>query len=157
MYEGDAHSANGDAEDPRIIDVEFVEHERQDTTGSNEKPPNYNPLALPRGAPSEKGLARVVTVTNQKGGVGKTTSVINIAAQLGLRGHRVLVIDADAQGNCATGLGVDKRLVTATTRDLILQPERAIEARHQTAVDGVHLIVGDRSLVSLDQELLRQL
>ncbi|HII89415.1 MAG TPA: ParA family protein [Candidatus Thalassarchaeaceae archaeon] len=157
MYEGDAHSANGDAEDPRIIDVEFVEHERQDTTGSNEKPPNYNPLALPRGAPSQKGQARVVTVTNQKGGVGKTTSVINIAAQLGLRGHRVLVIDADAQGNCATGLGVDKRLVTATTRDLILQPERAIEARHQTAVDGVHLIVGDRSLVSLDQELLRQL
>ena len=61
-----------------------------------------------------------MTITNQKGGVGKTTTVINIAAQLGLRGHRVLVIDADAQGNCATGLGVDKRLVKATTRDLIL-------------------------------------
>ena len=157
MYEGGDDSISEDVEDSRIIDVEFVEHERQDTTRPNEKPPSHNPLALPRGAPSQRGQARVVTITNQKGGVGKTTSVINIAAQLGLRGHRVLVIDADAQGNCATGLGVDKRLVTATTRDLILQPERAIEARHQTAVDGVHMIVGDRSLVGLDQELLRQL
>ena len=61
------------------------------------------------------------------------------------------------RGNCATGLGVDKRLAKATTRDLILEPERAVEARHQTAVQGVHLIVGDKSLVSLDQELLRQL
>ena len=148
MYEGGAYSASGDVDDPHIIDVEFVEYERQDSNRSNEKAPNHSPLAFPRGAPSKKGQARIVTITNQKGGVGKTTSVINIAAQLGLRGYSVLVIDADAQGNCATGLGVDKRLVTATTRDLILQPERAIEARHQTAVEGVHMIVGDRSLVA---------
>ena len=157
MFEGGTHSANDGAVDPKVIDVEFVEHERDDPTRSNVRLPNHNPLAFPRGASSQKGQARVVTITNQKGGVGKTTSVINIAAQLGLRGYRVLVIDADAQGNCATGLGVDKRLVKATTKDLILQPERAIEARHQTAVDGVHMIVGDRSLVGLDQELLRQL
>ena len=98
-----------------------------------------------------------MTVINQKGGVGKTTSVINIAAQIALRGHRVLVIDADSQGNCATGLGVDKSRVRTTTRDLMLNPECAVDSRHATAVDNVHIIVGDRTLVGLEQEMLRQL
>jgi chromosome partitioning protein len=96
-------------------------------------------------------------VINQKGGVGKTTTVINIAAQLALRGHKVLVVDADSQGNCATGLGVDKSKVRATTRDLILNPETAVNARHATAVDGLHMVVGDRNLIGLEQEMLRQL
>ena len=146
-----------DVDDESIIDVEFVEQDQSHEPTGRERTSNAYPLHLPRGKPNDPSQARIVTITNQKGGVGKTTSVINIAAQLGLRGHRVLVIDADAQGNCATGLGVDKRLAKATTRDLILEPERAVEARHQTAVQGVHLIVGDKSLVSLDQELLRQL
>ena len=123
-------------DDELIIDVDFVEQEKQDHPVDRKGQSSPNPLSLPRGTPSDNGRARIVTVTNQKGGVGKTTTVINIAAQLGLRGHRVLVIDADAQGNCATGLGVDKRLVKATTRDLILAPERAVESRHQTAVEG---------------------
>ena len=67
MYEGGDHSISEDVEHPRIIDVEFVEHERQDATGRNEKPPSHNPLALPRGAPSQRGRARVVTITNQIG------------------------------------------------------------------------------------------
>ena len=72
MYgEGDDNISE-EVEDPSIIDVEFVEHERQDDTRSNEKPPSHDPLALPRGAPSQRGQARVVTITNQKGGVGTT-------------------------------------------------------------------------------------
>ncbi len=141
----------------KIIDVEYVEKDLPESKVRTVEKKLINPLILPRSGPNPAGHARVVTVTNQKGGVGKTTTVINIAAQLGLRGYKVLVIDADAQGNCATGLGVDKRLVKATTRDLILEPETAIQARHQTAVEGVHMIVGDRSLVGMDQELLRQL
>ena len=83
--------------------------------------------------------------------------MINVASQLGLRGYKILVVDADSQGNCATGLGVDKSKVRTTTRDLILNPETAINARHATAVDNVHMIVGDKTLIGLEQEMLRQL
>ncbi len=112
---------------------------------------------LPPGPPLQKGRARVVTVTNQKGGVGKTTTVINIGAQLALAGHSILIVDCDAQGNCATGLGVDKSRVEVGTREMVLEPERATEARHATAVEGLHIIVGDRSLVGLEDELASHL
>ena len=97
-----------------------------------------------------------MTVINQKGGVGKTTTVINVRPA-GTEGYRILVVDADSQGNCATGLGVDKSRVKTTTRDLILNPETAVNARHATAVDNVHMIVGDKTLIGLEQEMLRQL
>jgi len=148
---------------PLVIDVEFTEVEEESTVPSLDAVEEISvarvrrPLDLPEAQPTPEGRARVVTVINQKGGVGKTTTVINIAAQLALRGHSVLVVDADSQGNCATGLGVDKSKVRATTRDLILNPESAVNARHATAVEGLHLIVGDRTLVGLEQEMLRQL
>ena len=148
---------------PLVVDVEFTEVEEESTAPSLDAVEEISvararrPLDLPEAQPTPEGRARVVTVINQKGGVGKTTTVINIAAQLALRGHSVLVVDADSQGNCATGLGVDKSKVSATTRDLILNPESAVNARHATAVEGLHLIVGDRSLVGLEQEMLRQL
>lgn len=148
---------------PLVIDVEFTEVEEESTAPSLDAVEEISvararrPLDLPEAQPTPEGRARVVTVINQKGGVGKTTTVINIAAQLALRGHSVLVVDADSQGNCATGLGVDKSKVSATTRDLILNPESAVNARHATAVEGLHLIVGDRTLVGLEQEMLRQL
>ena len=148
---------------PLVIDVEFTEVEEESTAPSLDAVEEISvararrPLDLPEAQPTPEGRARVVTIINQKGGVGKTTTVINIAAQLALRGHKVLVVDADSQGNCATGLGVDKSKVSATTRDLILNPESAVNARHATAVEGLHLIVGDRTLVGLEQEMLRQL
>ncbi|MCH2259412.1 MAG: ParA family protein [Candidatus Thalassarchaeum betae] len=148
---------------PLVIDVEFTEVEEESTAPSLNAVDEISvararrPLDLPEAQPTPEGRARVVTIINQKGGVGKTTTVINIAAQLALRGHSVLVVDADSQGNCATGLGVDKSKVSATTRDLILNPESAVNARHATAVEGLHLIVGDRTLVGLEQEMLRQL
>ena len=147
---------------PLIIDAEFTEVEDKgmptlDAVDEISIARARTPLELPQSGPTPEGRARVVTIINQKGGVGKTTSVINIAAQLALRGHKILVVDADSQGNCATGLGVNKSRVKTTTRDLILNPESAVESRHATAVDGVHIIVGDRTLVGLEQEMLRQL
>jgi len=150
-------------EAPLIIDVEFLEEEDETLAqplDSIEEVSFSRPrsaMELPPSLPTPQGRARVVTVINQKGGVGKTTTVINIAAQIALRGFRVLVIDSDSQGNCATGLGVDKSKVKNTTRDLILSPETAVDSRHATAVEGLHIIVGDRSLIGLEQEMMRQL
>lgn len=150
-------------EAPLIIDVEFLEQEDETPAqpfDSIEEVSFSRPrsaMELPPSLPTPQGRARVVTVINQKGGVGKTTTVINIAAQIALRGFRVLVIDSDSQGNCATGLGVDKSKVKNTTRDLILSPETAVDSRHATAVENLHIIVGDRSLIGLEQEMMRQL
>ncbi|MEC8171218.1 MAG: AAA family ATPase [Candidatus Thermoplasmatota archaeon] len=150
-------------EAPLIIDVEFLEEEDETLAqplDSIEEVSFSRPrsaMELPPSLPTPQGRARVVTVINQKGGVGKTTTVINIAAQIALRGFRVLVIDSDSQGNCATGLGVDKSKVKNTTRDMILRPETAVDSRHATAVENLHIIVGDRSLIGLEQEMMRQL
>ena len=150
-------------EAPLIIDVEFLEEDDETLAqplDSIEEVSFSTPrsaMELPPSLPTPQGRARVVTVINQKGGVGKTTTVINIAAQIALRGFRVLFIDSDSQWNCATGLGVDKSKVKNTTRDLILSPETAIDSRHATAVENLHIIVGDRSLIGLEQEMMRQL
>jgi len=150
-------------EAPLIIDVEFLEEEDETLAqplDSIEEVSFSRPrsaMELPPSLATPQGRARVVTVINQKGGVGKTTTVINIAAQIALRGFRVLVIDSDSQGNCATGLGVDKSKVKNTTRDLILSPETAVDSRHATAVENLHIIAGDRSLIGLEQEMMRQL
>ena len=150
-------------EAPLVIDVEFLEEEDETLAqplDSIEEVSFSRPrsaMELPPSLPTPQGRARVVTVINQKGGVGKTTTVINIAAQIALRGFRVLVVDSDSQGNCATGLGVDKSKVKNTTRDLILRPETAVDSRHATAVENLHIIVGDRSLIGLEQEMMRQL
>ena len=138
--------------------VEFTEEEIEgpvtDPLSSAEPRPE---IELPRGKPTPANRGRVVTVMNQKGGVGKTTTVINVATHLALHGIRVLVVDCDQQGNCATGLGIDKSRVKHTTRTLFTDPEQAPSCRHATAVPGLHLIVGERSLVGLEQELSTRL
>ena len=145
-------------DDHLIHDVSFVEIEHplsSDITDTDAKPRRF--FDIPHSLPTKQGLARIVTVTNQKGGVGKTTSVINIATHLAMRGARVLVVDCDAQGNCASGLGIDKSKTKITTKDVILTPSISIQARHATAVEGLHLIVGDHNLVGVEESLSAQL
>ncbi|MDP6098887.1 MAG: AAA family ATPase [Candidatus Thalassarchaeaceae archaeon] len=143
---------------PLVIDVEFVEKEI-----TAPKPRDIGqaqirqPLNLPRAEPTPSDRARVVTVINQKGGVAKTTTVINVATHLAMTGVKVLVVDCDAQGNCATGFGIDKSRINYGTRTLMTSPENSIRTRHATAIDNLHLVVGDRSLVGIEDEIISQL
>jgi chromosome partitioning protein len=99
-------------------------------------------------------LSRVFAIANQKGGVGKTTTAINLAASLAANDLRVLVIDSDPQGNATTGLGVAKDPARPSTYDLLLghvSPKDAIVA---TDFDGLDLISADKNLIGANLELV---
>jgi chromosome partitioning protein len=72
-------------------------------------------------------LAKIITVANQKGGVGKTTSAVNLAAGLGYYSKRTLLVDIDPQGNATSGVGFDKRSIEKSTYDILLAQAKAEE------------------------------
>ncbi|WP_299648957.1 ParA family protein [uncultured Jannaschia sp.] len=98
--------------------------------------------------------AKIVAVANQKGGVGKTTTAINLGAALAMRGYRTLIIDLDPQGNASTGLGVDRDTRLLSTYDLLLGDVSADAASQSTAIEGLSIIPANMDLSSADGELM---
>jgi len=99
-------------------------------------------------------LSRVLAIANQKGGVGKTTTAINLAAALAANDLQVLVIDSDPQGNATTGLGIAKQGDRPSLYHVILGDASAQDAITPTAFDGLHLISADKNLVGANLELV---
>ena len=77
-------------------------------------------------------MGKIISFANQKGGVGKTTSAVNIAASLGVLGYRVLLIDLDPQGNATSGVGVMKKALKSTVFDLLTTDASANEVTIKT-------------------------
>jgi len=99
-------------------------------------------------------MQRVIAVLNQKGGVGKTTTAVNIAAYLGKGGASVLLIDLDPQGNATSGLGIDKLSLEGTSYQALITDETAFDAvAIQTEVQGVTLIPTNADLAGVEVQL----
>ncbi len=97
---------------------------------------------------------RIITIANQKGGVGKTTTAINLASALRRRGMKVLVIDLDPQGNASTGLGIDPGRRQKTTYDVLLEGCPLSQAACETPVEGIWLCPATTDLSSADMRLM---
>ncbi|HUP26460.1 MAG TPA: ParA family protein [Candidatus Limnocylindrales bacterium] len=101
-------------------------------------------------------MAHIIAVLNQKGGVGKTTTTISLAAYLAKLGKTVLVVDADPQANATSGLGVDKRQLSATTYQVLLASVPAEQAIIPTDYEGIMLLPADANLAGAETELAAQ-
>lgn len=104
--------------------------------------------------PIRPRLPRIISVANQKGGVGKTTTAINLGAALAEEGYNVLLVDLDPQGNASTGLGVEPEDRKYTTYDLLLEGAELGDVLKTTAVDGLLLAPATTDLSSADIEMM---
>jgi chromosome partitioning protein len=97
---------------------------------------------------------RTFCIANQKGGVGKTTTTVNLAAGLAQIGRRVLVIDLDPQGNATMGSGIDKRRLPSSVYDVLLEASTVREARQRAEKAGYDVIGSNRELAGAEVELV---
>jgi chromosome partitioning protein len=96
---------------------------------------------------------RIITIANQKGGVGKTTTAINLATALAAIGERVLVVDLDPQGNASTGLGIDRKERSISSYDVLTGTEPLERAVVQTAVPGLFIVPSTMDLLGVEMEI----
>src|SRR6218665_2583837 len=103
---------------------------------------------------SEKN--RIITIANQKGGVGKTTTAINLATALAAIGERVLIVDLDPQGNASTGLGINRQGRDVSSFDLLMGEARVAQAAVMTSVPNVAIVPSTLDLLGVELTIAQQ-
>ena len=101
-------------------------------------------------------MSRILAICNQKGGVGKTTTAVNLAATLAQAGRRVLLVDLDPQGNATTGCGLRKRDLSRSSADVLLGDAGVAECRTPAAHGGFDVVGADGGLIAAEVALLQQ-
>ncbi len=99
-------------------------------------------------------MAKIIALANQKGGVGKTTSAVNIAAALGAKGKRVLLIDSDPQGNSSSGVGINKKNMNLSTYDVLIKRAGADNVIVETGYQNLWIMPANISLAGAEFELV---
>lgn len=99
-------------------------------------------------------MGKIVAIVNQKGGVGKTTTAINLSAAVGMLGHKVLLVDIDPQGNSTSGYGINKREVKKSTYDMIIGEESAKNIVIKTKYKNVDILPANMNLAGAEIELV---
>ncbi len=101
-------------------------------------------------------MGKIISFANQKGGVGKTTSAVNIAASLGVLGYNTLLVDLDPQGNATSGVGIAKKGLKYTIKDVLMGTVSAPEAVIKTEFDKLSLLPANMSLAGTEFDLLQE-
>lgn len=99
-------------------------------------------------------MGKIISVVNQKGGVGKTTSAVNLAAALGKRGKKILLVDADPQGNTTSAYGINKQSLKSSSYDLLIGAAKAKDTIINTQFEGVDVIPCNMDLAGAEVELI---
>lgn len=101
-------------------------------------------------------MSHIIAITNQKGGVGKTTTAINVASYMAKSGHKILLVDLDPQGNATSGLGIDKSKLSATVTSLLLGESTLEQTRIKTNVKNLTLVPTTSELAGAEVQMVNK-